>query len=341
MPRMRKALRIALIVWCYLFVATNIFTIFSNPPGINADRRYAFEAMVRGEAARPYVYRALMPQLTRLLSEGIPDSLFLVYEKYRWRDWMQQELGRTNVPPEMAKEWILYSWLAILCFAGLGWSLRTLLQHFYPDANQSHLWGLLGLSFLPILFDFHGQAYDPYSVVIFPLAFLAMVKRHFLVYYLLFVLAVLNKETALLLIGFYVIYTWSERRWLDWFTQGATYAILTGILRGVYGANAGGVVENQLSGNLHFLSTLSIVLLATWMKLILVFTSLWVGWKQRSALLRHCLLLAFLILMPLWLVYGRFAEIRSFLECYFLFFLLAYPNLRDLFSATGGQMRSG
>ena len=327
-------MRIGILIWCYLFVATNVFTIFSNPPGMNADRRYAFTSMVLGDAARPYVYRALMPQLTRWVSALIPNSFFAYYEKYRWQDWMQRELDRTQTPLELRKEWILYSWLAILCFAGLGWSLHSLLDYFYPEnASWSHLWGLLGLSFLPLLFDFHGQMYDPASAVIFPLAFLAMVKRWRGLYYLWFLLATLNKETAFLLVGFYVIDSWGERRWLDWLTQGGVYIFITVGLRWLYRYNPGDHVENQLSNNLHVLSSVSLVLLSTWIKLFLMIGSIWVGRRQRAALLRHCLLWSMGVLIPLWLVYGRFAEIRGFLECYFLLFLLAYPNLCDLFSS--------
>ena len=328
---MYSMLRSVLIGLCYLFIATNVFTIFSNPPGINADPRYAFEPMLRGEAARPFVYRALTPQLTRWLSKGIPDSVFAVYEKYRWNSWMEQELLRSNTDLALAKEWILYSWVAILCFAGLGWVLQALLRFFYPESWEwSHLWGLLGLSFVPILFDFHGQIYDPAAVVIFPFAFLALVKGYRTGYYFLFILAVWNKETAVLLIGFYVIYTWPQRRWLDWVGQAVIYGVITGWLRWVFNDNPGGTVESQLRANLEFVTTPSIILFTTWMKLGVLTLMLVVGWSKRPKVLRYYLVLSLLVLGPLWVVFGRFAEIRGFLECYFILFLLAYPNLQRL-----------
>ncbi len=250
---MRRAVHYGLTIWCYLFIATNVFTIFSNPPGVNADPRYSFEAMIRGEASRPYTYRWLTPWLTRAMSAVVPDPLFQDYEKYRWHDWIERELERTHTPSSLFKEWILYSWLAILCFAGLGWALHSLLDHFYPEsALWSHLWALLGLSFLPILFDFHGQMYDPVSALIFPLAFLAMVKERRLIYYSLLLLAMLNKETSCLLILFYLIYSWRERRWLDWLGQGMVYVLVTVGIRWLYRHHAGEALESQLVNNRVF-----------------------------------------------------------------------------------------
>ncbi len=335
---MSSRVRYFFLVWCYLFIATNVFTVFSNPPGINADSRYAFAAMVRGEAARPFVYRALTPQLTRWLSVLVPDSVFAVYEKYRWRDWMEQELQRSHTPAGLAKEWILYSWLAVLCFAGLGWALQALVRDFYPETSGwAHLWGLIGLSFVPILFDFHGQLYDPVSVVLFPFAFLAMVRGQRLAYYLLLILAAWNKETAVLLIGFYVIYTWDQRCWWDWVMQCVIYLTVIIWLRFVYADHAGVALESQLLNNLLFARTPSIVLLATWMKLVVMATAVMIGWKQRPTVLRYCLLLALVVLGPLWLLFGRVAEIRGFLECYFLLFLLAYPNFRKVTYASKNE----
>jgi hypothetical protein len=169
--------------------------------------------------------------------------------------------------------------------------------------------------------------YDPSSVLLIPLAFLAMVKGRMRVYYLLFILAVLNKETSLLLIGFFAIYHWQNKPIKQLVLQALIYVGLTGWLRWMYADNAGGTVETHGMDNLHFLATPSIVLLTTWLKLGALAIVVGAHWKQREKVLRRCLILALVLVVPLWALFGRLAEIRGFLEGYFLFFLLAYPNL--------------
>ena len=148
---------------------------------------------------RPSAYRVLIPFLSRV-AEGIT-GIDIVY---------------------------CMSGLVVLSAIGLFYSLRYLYSSFAPS-ERADIVAFLGceITFLLILWEMH--IYDLATVMFFALALALLANNKFWIYYLIFPLATLNRETTFLLLSFFVVYfykTSPRRQWM----YGTIYQVFIYIL---------------------------------------------------------------------------------------------------------------
>lgn len=312
----------------YVSVAQVVFTCYAVDPPTDSDPRFTFERMISGEADRPFAYRALMPWMVRLGTQVLTPGAFRLYVKYRWPEKLEEDLRHVRLDWRLAREWVVFSWLTTGMYALFGLSLYGLIRHLYaPGVMVSHAWSLVAMSLVPLFFDKYNQFYDSASLALFPLATWMLVRGRLSAYYLVFCLAILNKETALLLPCLFGVWSWSRRPprvvAAHVAVQFSLYLGLTAVVRTLYQRNPGAFVEGQLASNLAYVSTPSIHLLLNVLKLACMAWMVSRGWRHKPEPLRRSLLVMLALLGPLWLLFGRLQEIRVLSEAWYVICLLA------------------
>jgi hypothetical protein len=330
LSRLKRLARHLTLGLLYLGVAHAVFTCYAVDPPTDSDPRFTFEKMISGEADRPFVYRTLVPWTVRQGSRMLTPAAFRLYEKYRWPEKIEAELRHVRLERSLVREWTVFSWLCTGLFAVFGLSLHGLIRHIYAlDVMRSHAFSLVAMSLVTLFFDKYNQLYDPASLALFPLATLMFLRGHLVAYYLVLCLAILNKETALLLPCLFGVWFWGRRpsRFVAAHVaaQLGLYLGLTLTVRALFQQNPGTALERQFLSNLTYASTPSIHLLLGMLKLSGMAVMVSSGWSRKPEPLRRGLLLVLAVLGPLWLLFGRLQEIRVFYEAWFLICLLALP----------------
>ncbi len=345
MAVLTRTWRACVIILLYLTVATLVFALFARDPEVNTDERATFEKMLAGTADRPFANRILVPLLVNGMDKIIPDSAWQTFVHYRWEPSVRYELNRAHLDSAFAKQWYLFGWLSIACFTGFAACMYALFQRFYSfGLLESHLWALLSLAFLPIFFGPISQLYDPTTLLLFPLAYLCMLEGRLSVYYLVLVLALVNKEISFLLIALFAVVHWHRMRRLTLFghlaVQCASYVVIRMAIHFYTVHNPGADVENWVSYNLTFIVTPSVLLMLFMLKVVVLTYLVVHQWSKKDVLLRRSFLVVFVPILLLGFYGGRLvSEIRIFYEALFLIYLLAVPTLRKLLSSSLNQIK--
>jgi hypothetical protein len=310
-----------------LFVfATWVWGADTEMQAINGDPRSTLDGLIYGTAYNPFVQRALVPLLTRAGIEVIPagarDSL---RNRLASIPKFQKEARRLGWDLRFVPEYLIaffFSFLALLYFPFV---LRSLFATLY--AVEDRLLSLVPLAALFVLppFFFIGThyVYDFPALLFFTLGLLLMVRRRWAVYYLVFMIGCINKETmVLLLIPLLLIYrTAFPRRQM--LVHAALHVILFGAVKGslmlIFAGNPGGVLEFHLFGNIHKL--LMPYSLLTMMSAAIVALMIWFDFPAKHPVLRKAawLLVPFLLLT---LCFAWIDEGRDFYELFPIFILL-------------------
>jgi hypothetical protein len=198
-----------------------------------------FVDMVNGRAYRPFVTRALVPGTIRVLRDTLPP---------RWQRSAQSAVVRTfhlrrrmaalGWEPEHAFEYVVFGGITLLAFAIVPFALRGTFRALFVT---SRFWtNVLPLPLLlllePAFVGTHAHfMYDPATLALASLATWAALARRTGTFYVIYVLAVLNKETAFLLAALFLLAcvddwrkhvfplfgTWlTIRLWLSWVFRG-------------------------------------------------------------------------------------------------------------------------
>ena len=161
--------------------------------------------MLSGSAHKPFVYRQLVPSLIRSVTAVTPAPL---------KERISANFGAKYEELIVLFEWnrshlyehILSLILTFVCFVALAFALRSSIGVFYSFPSfVNDVAPVIGLLILPVFFRYINYVYDPATLVFFTLALVSLYKRERWWFYVLFVLATLNKETSILLIGLFLL----------------------------------------------------------------------------------------------------------------------------------------
>ena len=290
--------------------------------------------MVHGTAYKPFVYRCLVPVCTRailvilpgsvlsLLRQGL-GSLAPVVRALRYLGWEQAYL-----PEYLITLAVMYA--ALL---GFTFTLRRLVSALY----ESEFWladltPIVALAVLPVFFKRGTHlVYDFPTLFLFTLGLLLIYRQRWGSYYAVFVLGLCNKETAILLTLVFVLWHWERmprrRLALHVAAQIGCFAVVKIILALVYKANPGALFEPHLVENIR-LYMRPYWFGAVWDTLAVI---LLVGYRfsKKPAYLRRSLWIG-LLLLPLFLVAGGYAEIRALYELFPIVFLLGFQTVAEI-----------
>jgi len=337
----RRAAATVLLGVLYFLGAGWVMVVFTVYPGFNDHHRTLFADMVEGRAHRPFVYRTLVPSTIRLLSGAMPAPV---------RRGLADRLHRSK--PARALGWekkdeipalVVAFGVMTLCLVGFAFALRGAARVLYafPDPF-SGLFPLAVLAFLPAFFKYYNYLYDPGTLLTFAWAVWALAARRTRLFYVVFGLAALNKETAVLLVPVFLTHEWSRLSTRGRVAHGAGLLAIYGVIKlglhRVFSGNPGGIAEfTLLEHNVPLLGRPGVLL---YMALVLgpLFVLALGGWREKPPLLRQGLLFVFLGQLGLAVFLGYLDELRVFYESLVFLVLLALPGVWMLL---GGERGTG
>ena len=309
----RRLIRVWPIV-LYAAVALVPLSVGLMRPGLTPSPRVLPQDMVYGQAHRPFVKRQLVPSIVRVGTAAMPDGLRESLEaSFEASPWVR----RMGWPNAFATEYALIVAFMYLCLIGfLSQLQRFLRQCLQVSSRFAHgVVVLVGLG-LPICYKAIFQIYDFAQLFLFTSCLLLMLRGRWGLYYLVFLLACVNKETSLLLpviLGAWLGRRCMERRWL--LHLGSQLAIGLAIALALawrYRDNPGTDLEWHLFHNL----TLSWNALG-WLRLsilcLAVPLALWQA-RRASRFLRSGFIVTFAPLLSLTLFFGLVDELRDYFE---------------------------
>ena len=339
----RKWIRRLAEFFLYVAVIGFLLPLFFIRPGVY-EGPAAFPDMIYGKAARPFVYRTIMPSIVRALtivSErafGLAGMDLSVHPISRFGNWLMRATGAPETAMQYSHEYGICALVIAACFIGFARVLRRLILHFYPEYPRfvSHLAPILGLMVIPLLFFRYGNhMYDPMTLLVFTLSGYLIAKRRHLLYLAVFPLASLNKETAILLVLVFLVREAGvmPRRRLVLLSlwQLLSFVLIKSWLTYAFRGNPGSFVE------LHLLDH-NVMLLGApgfYLKTLAVVRPVAIlvghGWSDKPLFLRCSLVFCSVPLLTLAIFFGFVDELRGYYELYPFVLLLVIPTVVQAF----------
>ena len=306
-----------------------------HQPGINGYYRARFGDMVYGRAYRPYVTRVLVPLLVRGATAVVPPTQRQALSDYgRTEPWLRDTLEGLSWEPEYLAEYLVA--LALMHGALLGFvaSVRALFSELYQAPNWfGDVVSLATLLTLGLGFEYVTYIYDFATVFLFTLGLLLMVRQRWGLFVVVFAVACLNKETAVLLTVVFAIHFFPRKNiarrqfWVLLSAQVGIWVVSRIALAWAFHTSPGGTVELHLSDNLGLLNHRSVHI-----AMLLVATAALVRyrWREKPKFLRDALWIAAL-LAPLVVFLGLLDELRAWYEVFPIVALLIAHTAGGLF----------
>lgn len=290
--------------------------------------------MVYGSAAKPYVYRTLLPTAARLTISAIPDesrtALLDLLEKNGVADILHQKMGWKR---EYFLEYgivLALMYLSLVCFI---YALKYLsVSVFLTSKTVTGLMALVALAGLPYSFRYYGFLYDFTTLFLFTLCLGLMVRQRWRLFCLTFFIACVNKETTILITLVFVIHflrnSGIDRALFKWLVilQIAMFSFVKVILYVAFKDNPGGLVEFHFDDNLRFIGEYSIPKVVVFFAIALI---LFYKWSAKPTFLKHAIWI-FAPVVLLVLAFGYLHEWRAYYEVYPIAFLLLAHSVSNV-----------
>jgi hypothetical protein len=329
--------RLSIQAAVYLLLVSFVLAVFVRESGVNRNPHAKLSDMVYGSAHRPYVYRVLLPSITRAGAAITPDAVERGYEKIL----RSSRLGagfcdHFLVEPGFGYEATLMFLLMSLCLAGYS----VFIYRLYRDAGGrgnglSHIAPVLGLLALPPFFTF-GYIYD-FAVLLFTVFCLYMLwKRKLNVYLAAFALACLNKETAVVLAVAYCALLYDQLPARKFLGYGLAQLLVFGVIKTgigwIFRDNPGELVI--YTGEAQFAELLAGYGYGQFLLGLVLFVFIAYGWSGKASFFKRSLWM-FPPLLVLFMVGGCPDEYRVFYEVLPVAVLLSADTLARAAGAGG------
>ncbi len=317
----RPAVQIFLVV-LMIAASLGVFWFFISFSGVNANERATLADMISGKADRPFVTRALVPWLTRGTAALLPESIHVAASEAAGESaFLATLLESYRAPQNLALEAMISLFWQLASILGFAFTLRNLIRKVYDTppmfAELVTIGGLMALA--PMLL--FGYIYDLPNLFLTTLGLYCIVSNWKRRYYLVFALAILNKETAVVLFLPAVL--------LDWhFPRPSLSKIVVGILiqlgifftirvplNQLYRANPGGAMEYHLLDHLDLWQNYPLIGVLSVLAALGMLWLIFKGWQTKPAAVVLGVLPG-LGLLVLFVVSGIPFEIRVFYEVY-------------------------
>jgi hypothetical protein len=340
-----------LLLFLYASASSLVMTLFVQRGGVLIGKAN-WLVMVEGTAPRPFSYRTLVPTTTRLLlwAAALPpggggrDGTALTRAGDTAVQWATLNLARPSaVAPGHVLEFAACFGVMFVALFGFALVLRRLVRAVYPTPPAvADLASLVALVIIPaVFFRAENVIYDPMTLLMFTLGVYLIYIRSRLLYFLVFLLATVNKETSILLVPLFVLREQGVlRRWtLALLAAGQVLAFL-GVKAAIAYAlrgTPGSFVEFHLYDHNLGLVTQPAFYVKTFGVVIPLALMTVLDWKEKPSFLRRGLLVCLLPLVAFALFLGYVDELRDYYEAYPFVVLLALPSVRKLLEGERGD----
>ena len=256
------------MVFLYVAVVLPVTALFAARLGVQ-DMRLDLVSMVYGDAYKPYAYRVLLPGAIRGVVV-ISESLFALSAVERAESpigrlgsRVLRDIGAPDEAMSFGYEYGLFFIIACCCFLGFGFVLRALTKLTYPDYPRyvADFAPIVGILVIPVVFyRYSNLVHDPTTLLLFTLCVYLISRRALIAYLFMFPLAVLNKETAILLTIVFILREagFSTIRRLISVTAYlfVVFVVIRLLLMYGYAENPGTSVEMHFADNLRLMGEL-------------------------------------------------------------------------------------
>jgi hypothetical protein len=293
-----------------------------------------FQGMIKGDAAKPFVTRVLIPFAVRNVGDRIP--------KERAEDFVAplRALGfhfpRDISPPRKGhinlRYYGVWMYLAIISLALLGEGIYRVLGYYYRGPPLLFAaTAAAGLAMWPVLIAYSSFMIDAFTPTIVVWTMFMAIQRRWPAYYLLLFIASFHKETMITIPLALCYLYYHQRPWKRFFPiialqVAGVLAIRLTLSFVVFGDNKGGLTQfhlfdHNLTLNLlrTFLPTVILILVLVIGLVLKDFSTKPRGFKAMAVTVFPLLILGFL--------FGYFDEIRQYAEAYPGLVCLAFPTL--------------
>jgi hypothetical protein len=351
--RVAQAFRVTLVTLLYVAVATSVLDLFMTRWGFMGDSRHrGLDVMLEHRAQRPFVYRVLTPEIIRRVSDVVREGMGVAQQSWLVRDSPLRRYARPRERWDLAKAvpfhvgyLVLLSSLLVAALAA-----RALAASVYRAPPVFVDFAPAGaLLLLPLTFVRAGYLYDFPELALLMLCTLCLARRHLAAYYVLFVLACLNKESSPLLVLYFAAFYARRLARKVWLGHVAAQllvgaAIVIG-LRIAFRAAPGDAAWLNLPANLIFLIRPQtyfgfapvygpLVPFPLPFNLIALFLAgfavLW-RWSGKPVEVRRALLLVGAFLLPVYLTFGFLDEVRALGLAFPALYLAGFHTVFDLY----------
>jgi hypothetical protein len=320
-----------------------VFSLFLLHPGMHTNPRAFLSSMVYQSAEKPLVYRTLLPTTVQILSQVVPESkrseLALSVLNHRR---LAHLLLRLHLEPAYPVETLIALVLIYASLWGFMIALLRLFDSYYSAPPEFRLLiPTLGILGLPPFFAYTNYPYDFCTLFFSTLCLLLVAQGRWRMFLLVFALACLNKETAVLLIPVFGIYAFKRqvlpRRDIIWVLgwQSLIYLVIRSAIVYRFHSNLGSVLEFHLYDH-------NLIIFDRWLTHGFSFGQLAIaglaafllcyGWSSKPLLLKLGLI-ALPPLLIMCLFFGYFDEWRAYFDAYPAAMLLLIDPVGKLFGA--------
>ena len=259
--------------------------------------------MIEGTAYRPYVYRALIPFLVR------------VFER---------------IYPFRAE---LYTFaLMFLALVGFVLSVRSFAISLWQSVGKADLVSLLSIAGLIPFIARDGKIYDFPDLFLFTLGLLFLAQQKWKIFFIVYLLGCINKETMVFLSLVFAIYFFrrmsAREFWALLMGQVIVFCVIKLWITWTFRNNPGGVVEVHLVEQVKSLLYLPDFLLFYGLFALCVAIFVLVDWHKKPEFLRFSVVALLPALLVANLFFGVPYEIRTYLDVFPVLFLLSIPTVQ-------------
>ncbi|MFO0388612.1 MAG: hypothetical protein ACK502_02685 [Alphaproteobacteria bacterium] len=322
------------MVWVVLavYVALSLFVmgryLLSSNLG-DTWRGATVEQMVNGTAERPYVYRRLVPVITFIVREATPSSL---------QNWVNVNVSQfandLNTTQVMAVHKRMFrqalektdgffmrtisAGIAFACLLGFVFATYRLTVALFPHMTGLHLSApIVGLLMVPALLVPTAFIYDLPALGLAAGCYYALAVKNWRWFFIWFVLACVNKETAIFLTIFYCLcyrsLSLTRREYFGFLLlQLIVFVIIRGVIYWQFMDNPGIFLASSYSPQQAalWLDGYGYKALVTYLT---IFFLLVFGWNEKPLFIRHGITL-FMVIYVAYFLFGRPGEYRVFLD---------------------------
>ncbi len=233
------------------------------------DERVGVIPMTEFEGHKPFQYRVLMPVLIRTIEFITPrfivdriNGITADFVNTRLRTRADLPDYKTDKLSQYGCRVIVFLILNTLTLFGFLIILRQMAKALNIFSERVCDLLPLGMAIvIPIYFNFGNFMYDFSHLLLFASSLLLLYKKQWRFYLVLYSLALLNKETSVMLAIVFIVNYYKELRRAEFYKllgiQAGLFMIIKLSLYLTFIDNPGGVVEHHLAWNLNHLSQLS------------------------------------------------------------------------------------
>lgn len=320
--------RILNFIWIFLFsvfIAWIYLVFFLKDPESNTNQKATFPKLIEGTAHKPYVYRRLVPDLSKILDLSTPSFIYKPLNKNLHKFFEPAFYG------ENKKDWIVaYFYANVIALLSLILSFVYFSKMAKICEIENKWYYFLFFFGIPPFVMNYKYIYDFTTLFLFTSCFYYILKKEYFKFLPLFVLSCYNKETSLFIILFFLLlenFKLKKEKHI-FLIQIITYLAIKIFLTLKFKNNPG--TNLVFYPELHAAIIFDPYYFETIISYTIIFFFVYGKWSSKPEWLQKGLLLAPIYLI-LYLLFGFPGEYRVFFDIYSLLVLSSILTIKKIF----------